>query len=190
MHLLDLLPTADDVLALSPEELGGKILRVLNGWPMKHEACQLSAFINATMVHPKDRNFAAYPAHRQAALKEAICDAWAWLKTERLLIQNRAYGDGVESLSGKALRLLREMDQEQLSKSGGGPLSPGYGDALSLNFRANTPPLVSDVLPQAPPPPAQKPAELLTLKPQFMGMSIDLKELGRRGVAWWRGLRR
>jgi hypothetical protein len=32
-----------------------------------------------------------------------------------------------------------------------------------------------------------KPADLLTLKPQFMGMSIDLKELGRRIYQRWRG---
>jgi hypothetical protein len=31
---------------------------------------------------------------------------------------------------------------------------------------------------------AEKPAELITLKPQFMGMSIDLKELGRRSLRW------
>jgi hypothetical protein len=39
-------------------------------------------------------------------------------------------------------------------------------------------------------PPTKQPAELLQLKPQFMGFSIDLKELGRRGLAWWRGLKR
>jgi hypothetical protein len=33
--------------------------------------------------------------------------------------------------------------------------------------------------------PPQKPAELVTLKPAFMGMSIDLKELWRRFWSWW-----
>ena len=33
--------------------------------------------------------------------------------------------------------------------------------------------------------PPQKPDELVTLKPTFMGMSIDLKELWRRFWSWW-----
>ena len=46
--------------------------------------------------------------------------------------------------------------------------------------------------PEAPIPPTsaqesrQKPTELITLKPTFMGMSIDLKELWRRFSAWQR----
>jgi hypothetical protein len=41
--------------------------------------------------------------------------------------------------------------------------------------------------PASPPPPK---AEIVTLKPSLYGMSIDLKELGRRGLNWWRGLSR
>jgi hypothetical protein len=33
--------------------------------------------------------------------------------------------------------------------------------------------------------PPEKPPELVTLKPTFMGMSIDLKELWRRFWPWW-----
>jgi hypothetical protein len=33
----------------------------------------------------------------------------------------------------------------------------------------------------------QKPAEVLTLKPGAWGMSVDLKEAGRRALHWWRG---
>jgi hypothetical protein len=35
--------------------------------------------------------------------------------------------------------------------------------------------------------PAKQPAELLTLKPSFWGMSLDLKEAWRRARRWWRG---
>ena len=37
-------------------------------------------------------------------------------------------------------------------------------------------------------PPQQKP-EVFTVRPSFWGMSIDLKELGRRIVTWWRTLK-
>jgi Hypothetical protein (DUF2513) len=33
----------------------------------------------------------------------------------------------------------------------------------------------------------QKPSEILTLKPTFWGIGIDLKEAGRRALRWWRG---
>lgn len=33
------------------------------------------------------------------------------------------------------------------------------------------------------------PREILTLKPAFMGVSIDLKEFVRRAIAWWRARR-
>ncbi len=46
----------------------------------------------------------------------------------------------------------------------------------------------AEYLPEVPPTSArdsqQKPPELVTLKPTFMGMSIDLKELWRRFSAW------
>jgi hypothetical protein len=35
-------------------------------------------------------------------------------------------------------------------------------------------------------PASQQRPELFTLKPGIWGMSIDLKELGRRAVRWWR----
>ena len=33
----------------------------------------------------------------------------------------------------------------------------------------------------------QKPSEILTLKPTFWGIGIDLKEAGRRMLRWWQG---
>jgi hypothetical protein len=79
-------------------------------------------------------------------------------------------------------------DSSILIPGAGGPLSPGYRDAPSRTFRVNYPPLVSDVPPQAATPPAQKPAELFTLRPGIWGMSVDLKEVGRRSLNWLRGL--
>jgi len=48
--------------------------------------------------------------------------------------------------------------------------------------RGDTPPPA----PAAPVPQQPKASELIILKPTFMGMSIDLKELWRRGSAWYR----
>jgi hypothetical protein len=43
----------------------------------------------------------------------------------------------------------------------------------------------------SPPPPSHRPqVELVTLKPGMWGVSIDLKELGRRARNWWQGRKR
>jgi hypothetical protein len=211
MKLADLVSDANLLLEMKPEDLGLVMLRVLAGWP-KAEAVQLSRFLSVSRSQ--------YPPSLTRQVDMALMTAWAWLEGQAFLIPDTRYGEGVSMLSASAHKLVKELvapigdimsDDDEISEAGakarfarsdgasdysilepggGGPLSPGFGDPLSRNFRANDPPFVSDVPPQAATPPAQKPAELFTLKPSIWGMSVDLKELGRRGLNWLRRLRR
>jgi hypothetical protein len=73
-QLVDLIPNADDVLALEPDELGHCILKVLNSWHA-HQALQLSTFINTTLGHPQTPNAGLYPTNRRGELQEALSTA-------------------------------------------------------------------------------------------------------------------
>jgi hypothetical protein len=49
MHLADLIPDANVLLALEPDELGLHILQVLQSWPAHMQQYQMSTFINSVV---------------------------------------------------------------------------------------------------------------------------------------------
>lgn len=65
------------------------------------------------------------------------------------------------------------------------PADPVSGQSLDDLVAAASSRRPAQTLPSTPP--AHQQAEILTLKPGIWGMSIDLKELGRRVLNWWRG---
>jgi hypothetical protein len=165
MHLADLLPDADLVLALEPEELGRHILMVLDSWPA-HQALQLSTFINTTLGHPQTPGAGPYPTNRRGDLQEALSTAWAWLEGQALLIADNRYGEGVVKVSPSGRKIAR-------------PEAPALPDQ-----RVSIPTSAA---------PSEQRAELFTLRPGIWGVSIDLKEVGRRvSSRWqqWRGKHR
>jgi Predicted nucleotide-binding protein containing TIR-like domain len=99
MHLADMIPDADSVLALQPDELGLRILQVLASWPPR-TALQLSTFITTTA--------GSYPTNRRGELQEALSTAWAWLQGQALLIRDPRYGEGVVKLSSRAHKLAQD----------------------------------------------------------------------------------
>src|ERR1700750_2963165 len=98
MHLADLIPDADAILELEPEELGRLILKVLDSWS-PHTALQLSTFLGTTLGQPYMLSSSPYPAPRRGELRDTLCTAWAWLEGQALLIPDTRYSEGVVKLS-------------------------------------------------------------------------------------------
>lgn len=62
--------------------------------------------------------------------------------------------------------------------------SDSLADTVAAALHESTP-QPSTPEPSTTPPPPAPPAELLSLRPNFHGIGIDLKELGRRARKWW-----
>jgi uncharacterized protein (TIGR02391 family) len=111
MHLVDLIPDADALLALEPDELGFRILQVLGTLPA-HQKPDVGVFINMVMGAAQTPN-GAYAGHRRPDIADAIREAWAWLEGQGFLLPDPQYVDratGPRVLSRRALRLAREPD--------------------------------------------------------------------------------
>jgi uncharacterized protein (TIGR02391 family) len=102
VQLVDLIPEAEAVLALEPDELGLHMLPVLAHWP-SYDRLELRNFL-AAVGH--------YPAVYHSELNDALREAWAWLEGAALLIQDSRYENlrTARKLSRRAQRLAREPD--------------------------------------------------------------------------------
>lgn len=100
MHLADVLPDVETLLALEPDELGLEILPVLASWRAS-ELIDFNRFIDATMH--------VY-SHKRWEVETAISEAWTWLEGSALLIPDRKQigGSPFRLLSRKARRLAFE----------------------------------------------------------------------------------
>src|SRR5262249_4201186 len=108
----DLLPDADAVLALEPDELGLRILQVLTHWPKHFNNIELGAFTKSALGDPEYPHSYHYPAPQRGALEQAIREAWFWLEGAALLIPAPGFS-GVNTmriLSRLAEKLAREPD--------------------------------------------------------------------------------
>jgi uncharacterized protein (TIGR02391 family) len=104
MHIADVVPDADVLVALEPEELGLRILQVLAAWPSHLSQIQLSGFLNGALT--------GYPiSNKRGEIQEAIREAWAWLEGQALLLPDLHYGNGdIKVLSRKARRLGKDVN--------------------------------------------------------------------------------
>jgi hypothetical protein len=158
----------DDLIALKPDELGLLMLPVLAAWPHQGKQLQLVQFLPPRPGQPQSQDYLGYPAdhRRRPQIEIAIHEAWAWLEGQALLIRDTRFGDGVSMLSTRAYNLAKEQ-----------PITP-VGDVVP-DLHA-----FSEFAPSA-----LKPTELITLKPTFCGMSIDLKEAWKRSRRWWKAVK-
>lgn len=80
--LPQLVPEAETLLALDPEELGVLLLRVL------HDRPQNNGMIHAGNYESElfQMSYAAYPRERQAEVLAAVREALAWLEGQALLV--------------------------------------------------------------------------------------------------------
>lgn len=87
--LSSLVPNADDLLTLEPEELAGVLLAHLNSYGtgsgtsgvVQHNVVNRYNFFNDLDHHPQ------YPG-RQSEVNRALMEAWAWLQADGFLIES------------------------------------------------------------------------------------------------------
>jgi uncharacterized protein (TIGR02391 family) len=115
LNLADLIPDADALVALEPDELGLRMLPVVASWPSHYGPLVFDSFLNVAIGAPQLPGQALvppgpYPRERRAALEEAISEAWTWLEGSALLIKDRGYGEpnSVRLLSRRARQLASE----------------------------------------------------------------------------------
>jgi uncharacterized protein (TIGR02391 family) len=107
--LVDVIPDADVLCALEPDELGLRMLTVLTEWP-RHVDLTRSAFVQ--VVRGNVQLPAQYPPEKSAQVERAIIEAWAWLEGSGLLIEHPGYHspNAYRILSRRAFQLAREAD--------------------------------------------------------------------------------
>jgi uncharacterized protein (TIGR02391 family) len=104
MHIADLVPDEEALIALEPDELGLRIIQVIAEWPEHMSDIQLNSFINGAL-----NGFRAAQHGRE--IIRAIQEAWAWLEGQGLLIPDPKYISGqMRVLSRKARRLARDTN--------------------------------------------------------------------------------
>jgi uncharacterized protein (TIGR02391 family) len=113
MNLSDLIPDADVLLALDPDELGLRILQVMRSLPTHLHCNEVGTFINTVIGHPQTPQAGAYLGSNREDIRNAILEAWAWLEGQGLLLAQPGYVDrraGPRVLSRRASRLADEID--------------------------------------------------------------------------------
>src|SRR4051812_40907825 len=100
--LHSLVPDADIVLSLEPEQLGAVLLVHLNSLP-DNEQAQLNRY-NFFAKSYGSNSFAGYPPQYFDQVSDAFLEGWAWLEREGLLISR-------VDTSGNAFRVSRRGRQ-------------------------------------------------------------------------------
>jgi uncharacterized protein (TIGR02391 family) len=103
MHLADLVPDAELLMALEPEELGLRILQVLVQWPPHGTTVEVSTFVNGAL-----QGYGGSVGRDEA--RQAIREAWAWLEGQALLVRSPQFlgATEVRILSRKGRQLAKE----------------------------------------------------------------------------------
>ncbi len=76
-----LVPDAQTLLALAPEELAGVLLEVLSSYPQNH-----SGQLNRYNFSISPDAVQGYPNQFHTQIRQALMEAWAWLEREGLLV--------------------------------------------------------------------------------------------------------
>ena len=107
--LQDVIPDADDVLSLEPEELAGAILAILNANPRE-----------ATQFHPgnfcgavRGSHEATYPREKVDEILKRIMEAFGWLEAEGLIARQPdpgSYSGGWHFVTRRGSAIRNEDD--------------------------------------------------------------------------------
>jgi uncharacterized protein (TIGR02391 family) len=118
VRLVDVIPDADVLCALEPDELGLRMLPVLVEWheekpPYQSVHLQLATFLETTLG-PPGRPSDQYPIQRHAQVGRAIREAWSWLEGSALLVSHPRWQEPVRQLSRRAEQLAREPNPRRV----------------------------------------------------------------------------
>jgi hypothetical protein len=80
MRINDLIPEADVLLGLTPEELAGVLLEPLLA---EGDGSSLMNRYNISLGHTTE----GYPAEKRVVASVALMEAWSWLEREGMLVQ-------------------------------------------------------------------------------------------------------
>jgi uncharacterized protein (TIGR02391 family) len=114
--LFDLIPEADVLYALEPDELGLRMLPALASWP-HHDHLSCDRFIARTVNKGQAPMLPGqYPPTRSADVAISIREAWAWLEGAALLIEQPGYvaPHSLRMLSRRARQLAKEPDARKV----------------------------------------------------------------------------
>lgn len=105
LKITQLIPDVDAFLALEPEELGLRILPMLEQWSRSNLSDLQLAAVNEAVL-------SAYQNGSREEIKRALREVWAWLEGSALLIPSPRYlgHHDVRILSRKALRLAQDTN--------------------------------------------------------------------------------
>jgi uncharacterized protein (TIGR02391 family) len=112
IELAQAVPDPDVLLAMTPEELGAKLLFLLRKRPGQGSSFILTNLIDSlwrTSFLPGQGS--PYPGARRAEIDLALAEAWSWLLAQGLLVQQpSAVGTHAYVLSRRAKRFEDETD--------------------------------------------------------------------------------
>ena len=102
-----LIPNAEDLLALEPEELAGVLLEQLNSLEENSSSLQLHNFLMLGMSPATD-----YPQEYHDRINRALTEAWVWLEREGLIAPRPGSNNGFMLVTrrGKALANRQGLD--------------------------------------------------------------------------------
>jgi uncharacterized protein (TIGR02391 family) len=124
MDITQSLPTADAVLQLEPEELGGYLMETLSN-PKAGAASDL---------HPSNLAARVWSHYKDERVSEAILEAWAWLVREGLLVPKK---DGWHFIGKRGQQVKGRQDLDSFRRSNILPkksLHPIIATAVWSNF--------------------------------------------------------
>jgi uncharacterized protein (TIGR02391 family) len=128
-RLIDLIPDADTLVAMAPEELASYVLHAVRdiiARPFMGGMCGLQTLLNELPV-PLSGQGPGYEQRRISEIEATVAEAWAWLESERYLVPasgingengHRILGRRAEALTDvKAIRAASSFPKELLHKA-------------------------------------------------------------------------
>ena len=112
--LYDSIPDPDDVLALSPEELAGKLILILRKIDEPIDVPRITGLIPIAWPHPLNGD--GYPEDRCHEIRGALWDAFEWLEDHCLIERSDKISgpDWIRVLSSEAKKIRNEKDFQKL----------------------------------------------------------------------------
>lgn len=119
MHRLnELIPHAEELCALEPDELALRMLPVLANWRRQYPSntLTLGELLHIVAGNPARGIEGQYPLNTSEAVQDALAEAWTWLEGAALLVPDRRFmgNHGVRVLSRRAQRLAREPNARKI----------------------------------------------------------------------------
>jgi len=113
--MLSIIPEAEVLIALEPEELGLRMLPVLKSIP-DCEGLTRQTFVSVISrpTLPGQRQAGGvYPAQFSKLIEEALVEAWTWLEGAALLVDHASHGGSYKSLSRRARKLADDPNPQR-----------------------------------------------------------------------------